>query len=252
MPPLSPRSRRILLALSVALIALAAYGAIHFLRNRSALPQPGTPRYEEYAEAFQVGTAALDSALLNQIALDRLTEAIELIPQEPAALVNRGICYLRIGNPEALKNAEMDLQRAKSWRPATSPSRNCTAIWRNDRGDFPRPSPTCAAALEGDPENVLLLYKLSELIAKEDTAAADDERQKLLDRILAVRPKSLFTLSERAGLAVRLRDQKTLRDTVNRLSGLSGDWHADTLTARWPPCARILSPRRCRPMFLAG
>src|SRR5436190_823745 len=110
------RSRVLLAVGSVLVVALLAGVGIYLGRSRPQLPAPGSPAYEEYAEAFQVGTAALDSDLL-PMATEKLNLAIEKIPQEPAAWANRGLMHLR-GNQ--LDKAAADLQRASALAPGNA------------------------------------------------------------------------------------------------------------------------------------
>ena len=73
--------RRVLVAGAVLLLALGTGAYLLWLRPR--LPQPGSPVYEAYVEAFEVGVAALDAAEPKN-ADKGLSRAIELVPQEPA------------------------------------------------------------------------------------------------------------------------------------------------------------------------
>src|SRR4051794_4873792 len=92
----SLRRRRVLVPAG-ALTLLAALGLTVYLLwpGRPGLPGPGSPRYEEYVEAFEAGTAAGETATLIPQALENLTRAIELVPEEPAAWANRGLVHLR-------------------------------------------------------------------------------------------------------------------------------------------------------------
>src|SRR5689334_243229 len=72
------RSRLVLLAL-VLVLAAAGVGGF-FLWQHFRLPRPGSPRYDAYVEAFEVGTAALDVGKPDTP--EAMTRAIEIIPQE--------------------------------------------------------------------------------------------------------------------------------------------------------------------------
>src|SRR5438093_8178177 len=105
----SPRKSRLLLV-GVAVLAIVAVAVgVYLWRRPAPLPAPGSPRYEEYAEAFEVGTAALDADRFD-LALENLTRAIETIPQEPAAWANRGLLYLRNNQ---LAEAAADMKKAR-------------------------------------------------------------------------------------------------------------------------------------------
>src|SRR5947208_11649403 len=104
----SRKSRRLLIGVAVVLAIGAVAVGVAVWKRAAALPAPGSALYEEYAEAFEVGTAALDVGR-DDVVLVHLNRAIEKIPQEPAAWANRGLFYLRHGQ---LKEAAGDLNKA--------------------------------------------------------------------------------------------------------------------------------------------
>src|SRR4051812_17075794 len=105
------RRRLLLLTLVLALTAAGVGGFV--LWQRSRLPGPGSPLYEAYVEAFEVGTAALDVGK-NDTAEEYLTRAVETIPPEPAGWANRGLLSLRT---DRLNDAARDLGRAHELAP---------------------------------------------------------------------------------------------------------------------------------------
>src|SRR5262245_1123417 len=100
------RDPRVWLPAALALVLLIALAA-WWLWPR--MPQPGTPRHEAFTEAFWIGTAALEAGITG-VPEEQLTKALALVPDEPAALANRGLAYLR--NNEQLDLAAKDLERA--------------------------------------------------------------------------------------------------------------------------------------------
>src|SRR4051794_8923941 len=107
------RNRRGLLLLALVSVALAGTGVgTYFLwwgkKPKPELPGPDSPEYQEYVEEFQIGVAALDAANYD-LALERLTRAIEKVPEEPAGWANRGLVHLR---ENRLKEAAADLKQA--------------------------------------------------------------------------------------------------------------------------------------------
>jgi hypothetical protein len=91
-------ARRSVLLGTLVLLGLALGLGTYWLywkkKPVEALPEPGTPKYQEYAEAFQIGVAALDVGQ-EERARKHLDQAIALIPQEPAAWADRGLLNLR-------------------------------------------------------------------------------------------------------------------------------------------------------------
>jgi tetratricopeptide (TPR) repeat protein len=225
----SPPPRRRLIFLSVLAIAVLAGAVIGYvIWDRTRLPKPGSPLYEEYVDAFQIGTAALDSGSLNERAIEKLTEAIEKIPQEPAAWANRGICYLRMGGPGAIKNAAADLTHAKELAPDNDNIEELLGHLSDATARYSEAIAHFRKALAAQPNNVQRMYQLYNLLPKEASENADAERQELLDRIVQERPTSLFILAQRAELAIRRKDTKRLLDTLDRLEKLKHEWKADT------------------------
>src|SRR5262245_20337801 len=110
MQPAPPSRTRVLWIAAAAVVVLLGAGAAmwFWLGRGTKLPRPGEPAYEEYAEAFEAGTAALDAGL-NDVAEKELTRAVGLVPAEPAAWANRGLAYLRSQQPN---KARPDLARA--------------------------------------------------------------------------------------------------------------------------------------------
>jgi Tfp pilus assembly protein PilF len=227
-----PRSpllrRRVLLPLAGLLAVLAAGVWFLWLRPAGRLPQPGSEAYENYVEAFEVGTAALDSGSLNQLAIDKLTEAVQIIPQEPAGWANLGICHLRVDEP---KKAAEELNRALALAPGNGDIEELLSYLAEREGQHDQAVRRCRAALKADPGDVRRLYRLYELLGQEGKDQADAERQRLLEQILARRPTSLYTLAELAVLAERRKEVATLRDMLGRLAKLSGGWKEQTREA---------------------
>src|SRR5260221_626305 len=108
------RTKRIrILALAVLTLLIVAAIVVGVIFWQPKLPAPGSPAYVEYAEEFEVGTAALDVDR-HEVAAPHLSRAIEIIPREPAAWANRGLLYLRTNQ---LNEAANDLNKAYELAP---------------------------------------------------------------------------------------------------------------------------------------
>jgi tetratricopeptide (TPR) repeat protein len=143
---------------SVLLIAVAGMAVVgsYLLWLRSRLPGPGSPAYEQYVEAFQVGVAALD-ADVPQKAEENLTRAIDLVPQEPAAWADRGLLYLRTNR---FDEAFRDLQRASVLAPNNLEVVKLLGLLDQRRGRFGDAAAHLRRAVEGDPHDIEALYRL--------------------------------------------------------------------------------------------
>ncbi|MFO0844884.1 MAG: FG-GAP-like repeat-containing protein [Gemmataceae bacterium] len=219
--PLSPK-QRLVAAGTVCLVAAGLGVAGLFLwRARSGLPAPGSPRYEEYVEAFEVGTAALDSGLWPE-AIERLTSAVELVPQEPAAWANRGLVHLRSGQDA---KARPDLERAAQLAPSDPDILEMLGLLSEREGQLDKAIEFVRRASDADPTDVRKLYQLVSLADKQG-ATGDEERGRQLDKILALRPTSLPVLVERLRVAVRRSDRAAIDSCLNRLGRLASTWDA--------------------------
>jgi tetratricopeptide (TPR) repeat protein len=226
-----PSSNRLRLALLLLVVALAAGGITAFFlwKRTPVLPQPGSPAYEEYVDAFEIGTAALDSGSLNDLAREKLTLAIDTVPQEPAGWANRGLYYLRTND---LPKAAADLQKAQELAPDNGQIKESLGLLAENEGKLQEAESYFRAALKEEPNDVRLMYRLYDVLGKvSGDAATDKERMQLLDHILELRPTSLFTHSQRLALAIRMKDVKVLQNSLTRLERLSGDWHGNTREA---------------------
>jgi tetratricopeptide (TPR) repeat protein len=234
-----------LVAVVVAGLGVGAY-FLWWKRQAPELPGPGTERYEQYVEAFQVGVAALDADRY-QIAKDRLTRAIEFIPEEPAAWADRGLLHLRY---HELKPAARDLARAHELAPDDPAIETLLGLLAERQGRYPQAVEHLGKAVAARPRDVAARYALAQLLAKEGTPEAAAEAQRQLEAILKVQPTNLFVLKELAASAARRRDRAVLRDVLTRLRKLSGGWSAESrrllarveqASARGMPSAGLLA-----------
>src|SRR6266851_2171953 len=90
---------RVVIPILVVVLAAAGVGGYFMWQRYTRLPPRGSPQYVKYVAAFQVGVAALDLGAaddhmdqakaqdkeLVNLAQGKLTEAINTIPEEPAA-----------------------------------------------------------------------------------------------------------------------------------------------------------------------
>jgi Tfp pilus assembly protein PilF len=254
--PRPGKHRRGLLILLLALLAGggAAVG-FWFYRQRTSLPVQGSPRYEEYVEAFYVGTAALDVAKTDDNTIEEnLTRAVGLVPAEPAAWINRAIHYLR---SQQLDQAAQDLERARRLLPDSAVRERAElvalgAYLAERRGKIDEAVSQMRHAVEMDPDDPRKLFKLGQLVKQQGKEDSEAEYQRLMERILALRPDNLKALSELARTAAQRRDAKAFARCLERFGQLSKGWDAKTrgmLKKVEAVSARGPSPAVIRPLF---
>src|SRR5262245_16565688 len=149
-PKSSRRRRGILLLILVVVAVGAGVGAYFLWWQKPALPGPDSPVYQEYVEAFQIGVAALDTGEYD-LALKRLSEAIEKVPDEPAAWANRGLLHIRKNEP---KEAADDLKQAKKLAPDSAEVDNLLGWLAYTRHRFPEAADHFRKALQHTPQDL--------------------------------------------------------------------------------------------------
>jgi Tfp pilus assembly protein PilF len=210
------------------MVVIAAVVAVRLPRPRpTTLPEPGSPLYEQYAEAFQLGVAALD-ADAPDVAVENLNRAIELIPEEPAAWADRGLYRLR---QSQLLEAEQDLHQAHRLAPNNTDVQKLLGLLAERRGQFGAAASYLSHVVERDPGDVETLYLLAQMIEREHESGSDAEYQHLLERILEVHPNNLFVLAEHLRVALRRADDNAVRATCDQFETLSSRWAEDTRKA---------------------
>lgn len=219
MAPTSPAFRRRHWIGGLGLLLCLA-GALFWAFNASGLPGPGTVVYERYAEAFQLGVAALDADVAG-IADEQLTLAVNLIPDEPAGWANRGLLYLRT---EQLPEAAADLEHARSLAPFDPAIQKLLGMLARRQGRFSDAATHFRAAADRDPKDIRSLYLLNEVLEQENQKGVDAIRLELCNRMLEIQPSNLKLLTDRLRLALKIADVRAISDTINRLKLQSVGW----------------------------
>jgi tetratricopeptide (TPR) repeat protein len=222
--------RRVLIAALLLLAAVAAIIASYRLDLRfpvadwwwPPLPGPGSPVYEQYVEAFQLGTATIDArGSYLEVGEKNLTRAIELIPEEPAAWANRGLLYLQTDRPD---QAAHDLEQARKLAPADNPGiEKLLGLLHQRRGEYAKAAAHYRKALDLDPHDLEAAYTLAHIIDQQGEGSSSDYQQ-LMELILADQPNHLPALCGRLKTAVRRSDHNAVRETMTQLKGLLSDW----------------------------
>ncbi len=215
-------SRRSVLVALLLAVVLAGVVLSFFWRG---VPQPGSKRHEEFAEAFWVGTAALDSGITT-VPEEMLTRALAIYPDEPAALANRGLAYMRTGGQ--LDLAARDLERAASLAPDNADIKELVVLLRERQNRMADAIAAQREVVKADPDSPRRIYKLNDLLNKEATDEADDERLTLLSRIVELRPTNYPALVDALTLAARKGRREEAGRLLGRLEKLAPGWKPET------------------------
>lgn len=220
------RHRAVWIGLAVLVVAAGIGGYVLWSRgqSRDQLPGPGSERYEQYVDAFQVGLAGLDAGVTD-IAEKHLTQAVEIVPEEPAGWADRGLLFLRTGRK---KEAANDLSRAMQLAPEDMGVRKLVGLLQQSLGRYGDAAESLRRAIEHDPTDIKTMYLLGQAIDQEHLEGSDAERQQLLKKILELRPDNLFVLADYLKLAMLRSDEAAVQETLAHLKELSPAWSDST------------------------
>ena len=188
----------------------------------AGLPKPDSQEYRDLVAAFYVGLSGLQTGE-DVRALQRLTQATELAPGEPAGWANLGLLAVR---HQDLEKAYEHVEKARSLAPNNSQIEALLGLIESRRGKLPEAIAHLKRAAELDPANLRALYSLSQETERQGSDAADAEAQQWLQKILAAQPENLAVLLEVARLAAKRGDGETLKMTTSRLTAKSALWPA--------------------------
>ncbi|HVS39873.1 MAG TPA: FG-GAP-like repeat-containing protein, partial [Gemmataceae bacterium] len=155
------------------------------------------------------------------LALQKLTEAIDTVPEEPAALADRGLWYLR---RFMTKEAAQDLQRAAQLAPDDPGILSLLGHLADQEGKFTDAVGLFRKALEKNPRDLLTLYALTEELDKEAPRTNDKERLRLFNEGLKIQPYNIRLLRDKALAAAQLKDGTSLMEAVTAYERLADSW----------------------------
>ena len=173
----------------------------------------GTPEGADEAKPGETG--------IRDLAYSHLTEAIQTIPEEPAAWADRGLWFVRNNR---LKEAALDLGQAERLAPHSPEIQRILGLLYKKDGKYGEAARRFRQALAKDPKDLPTLYALTQALDQEAGEGSDQESLKLLNQALAIQPNNLRLLHAKGILAVRLGDQQALDDVVAAYRRLEPGW----------------------------
>jgi Tfp pilus assembly protein PilF len=208
-------SRKLVIAVSFA-ISLLCSGC----NRHSFLPAAGSTEYRELCSAFYLGVAALQSGE-DVNARRGLTRSTEIAPGEPAGWVDLGLLQAREQEFDA---AYQSLEKARGLAPDNSRIEDLLGLVEARRGRLPETLAHYQKAVSLDSSNLRALYSWAMETERQQTATSDADAQKLLERILRIRPDNEAVLLDIAHLAAKRNDAARLREAVAALSRNTTIW----------------------------
>ncbi len=229
-----PRSGRIRDVAAALAAALVLAGCDREARPPDAPPPTAVPAelapeaYARLVGAFYTGVTAYRVGD-NDRARDRLAEAAEIAPHEPAAWADLALADLRAGDREAALAA---VAEARALAPESSAVTLLAALVSGRLGETDQALTLLREAVDLDGANLRARYALADELGRGAVAgegAHDAEISAQLDAILAADPGNLVVLIERARQGAKAGDAAVVERMLDALV-----WESDT----WPAEAR--------------
>ncbi len=188
--------------------------------RNSSVPEAGSPQYRELCSAFYLGLAALESGE-DVNARKGLTRATQIAPGEPAAWADLGLLEAREQDFDA---AYQSFEKARGLAPDSSRIEALLGLVEAKRGKTAETLAHYQKAVSLDNGNLRALYSWAGETERQQTASSDADAQRLLERILKLRPDNAPVLLDVAHLAARRNDGARLREAVAALARTAGNW----------------------------
>jgi len=188
--------------------------------RHGSLPAVGSTQYRELCAAFYLGVAALQSGE-DVNARKGLTRATEIAPDEPAGWVDLGLLQARGQDFDA---AYQTFEKARALAPDNSRIEGFLGLLEAKRGKLPEAVAHYQKAVSLDSANLRALYSWAMETERQQAATSDADAQKLLERILVVRPGNDAVLLDIAHLAAKRNDVPSLRNAVTALGRNTALW----------------------------
>jgi Tfp pilus assembly protein PilF len=188
--------------------------------GNSGLPKPDSKEYRDLVTAFYVGLAGLQTGE-DVRAKEKLTQATQIAPGEPASWANLGLLAVRQQEFDA---AYEKTEKARALAPDNSQIEAQLGLIESRRGKLSEATAHFKKAVELDPKNLRALFALAQETERQAADTSDAEAQKLLEKILATQPDNLAVLLDVTRLAAKRGDSETLKKTVAKLAEKSASW----------------------------
>ncbi len=188
--------------------------------RRSDLPATDSKEYREFASAFYVGLAGLQTGE-DVRAQEKLTLASRLAPGEAATWADLALFSARQQNfDDAFTSAEKARDRA----PRNSRIEALLGLIEAKRGKLSEAILHLRKAVSLDRTNLKALYGLAEQTERQGGPSADAEARKLYEETLAAQPQNIAVLLDVNRLAAKLGDASTLNRGIAQLVSASAAW----------------------------
>ncbi|MBA3766053.1 MAG: tetratricopeptide repeat protein, partial [Acidobacteria bacterium] len=218
--PLMRHSSTLYLRLIATILLTLLLMCVCACRPTVTLPEKSSQKYRDVVSAFYVGLAALQVG--DDVRAEaRLTQATELVPEEPASWANLGLLALRQKNFDI---AAERLSRARTLAPDSGRIYVLLGLLESERGRFTESIAHLRKAVELDPKDLRASYMLAEAVERQAGEGSEAEAQRLIEKILEAQPDNLAALLELARLSAKRNDAATLQKVIARLEPRAASW----------------------------
>ncbi len=189
----------------------------------SGLPAADSASYRKFVSAFYVGLAGLQTGE-DVRAKEKLTEASQLAPAEPATWANLALFSAR---QQEFDIAFNDADKAHNLSPGNSRIEALLGEIESKRGRLREAVAHLQRAVELDSKNLKARYALAEETGRLGTPQADADSQNEFQKLLAAQPDSIAVRLEVMRLAAKRGDNETLQSGIEMLEKAANAWPAE-------------------------
>ncbi|HMF79689.1 MAG TPA: hypothetical protein VK604_28770, partial [Bryobacteraceae bacterium] len=199
---------------------LSVLGILVCSCGRSGLPAVDSNQYRELVSAFYVGLAGLQTGE-DVRARERLTQATQLAPGEPASWANLALFSVRQQEFDA---AYGYAEKARALSPDNSRIEQLLGSIEAKRGKLSESIAHLKKAVQLDGNNLKAIYALAEQTERQSLPSSDADAQELLEKILLKQPGNIAVQVDACRLAAKRGDRTALRRMTGQLAAGSKEW----------------------------
>ncbi|MEP6714896.1 MAG: FG-GAP-like repeat-containing protein [Terriglobia bacterium] len=222
MPEPTSRLKRVSFRVRITFCAVLVFHAGVFLAGcaHKSLPSVDSSEYANFVSAFYTGLAGLQTGEDTR-AKEKLTQATQLVPQEPAAWADLALFAAR---QQDFDKAAQYAETARSLAPENSAIEELLGAIDSTRGKPAEAIAHFRKAVARDGGNVKARYALANEIERQSSATSDSEAQVEFEKILTALPGNISVQLDVARLAAKRGDVATLRRMAALMAAEAADW----------------------------
>ena len=186
-------------------------------------PEAESDRYREAVSDFYVSLAAsqTDEA---RFAFNKMNDVAQAFPEEAAAWANLGVYAMRQGNFEL---SQERFQQARELQPDNPDILFLSGLLESRRGNLEDAIQLFRRGTEVAPDNLMIHYSLVLELEREDDVANSDEITSILLEMHERDPDNMVVIYELARVAAKERELELLGEAFTKLRAFSAQWPSE-------------------------